>query len=189
MRNLGWRIGAGVGLASMVMLAGCPAPIPSPKMTLGGTAPDGGGFIAFTDGQDQTLVYGAQGGFHLWMKFRLRDVPPHKSVAIQRMAWRDGDNQLVLRTMGSIDIGAPGPDGYYELPMAVPMFMCPSPIGLQVNDQLIRYQITLLDGTAPLAVGSIRLVPRCPQNAPPADGGVQDGGTDDHGFCVKICSG
>jgi hypothetical protein len=167
-------------LAALVLGAagGCGAEgmMPPPgmiPMTLG-SIHDDGSFAPLTDGQDVTLVEGSQGGFHVWMKFRVHGMPPG-DVDIARTAHRADTGDSVLRTTGTITIGPPDANGDWELPMAATMFMCPTPIGVRVADERIVYEIMLSLGADEVSHASISLVPRCP--AAQLD------------FCMKICTG
>jgi hypothetical protein len=119
-------------------------------------------FVPLSDGEDVTLVWGAQGGFHVWMKFRASGGPAE--LTMRKTAYRDSDGKLVLKTFGSaVSIGTPGATGVWELPEATPMFMCPSPIGIRVIDTRIRYEIELDDASgAAVARGRVTLEPHCP---------------------------
>jgi hypothetical protein len=163
-------------LALALACGACGAPVETQPakstMALGTIAADGS-FAALTDGEDVTLVEGAQGGFHVWMKYRLEGVAP-SHVAVLRTARRMSDDQLVLRSTGDADVGAGA--AMWETPAATPMFMCPSPIGLSVVDQPIQFEIALTDDAGgAVASGTIALVPHCP--VANAD------------FCMRICTG
>ena len=113
------------------------------------------------------------------MKYRVAGLPAgHYQVT--RNAHRDSDGKIVLRILPeTLDLGSGGADGYWEAPAAVPMFMCPSPIGVRITDQVIRYQIDILrDNGSTAATGTVRMVPRCP-----------DLPQDKHDFCERICTG
>ena len=170
---------ASVLVLATVMGIGCGGEPPPPQgkvaLVLGGADPTTGQWVTLTDGQDAELVPGAQGGFHVWMKLRLGHMEPQRLRAA-KTAHRVGDGQLVLRSSLVFDVGAPDDTGVWELPMATPMFMCPSPIGLSVIDQPISFEIELSDEAgARVAGSSVRLVPHCP-----AEG---------RDFCLKICTG
>jgi hypothetical protein len=129
----------------------------------------------YTDGQDVTLVPGAQGGFHVWMQWRVRDLPP-STVTLERSAHRVSDDAVVLVYRGAVDIGAPDADGWWRAPAPIPMFMCPSPIGISIVDTPIDYTLRLVgDDGAELARAGITLVPHCPD--------------DQRDFCTRICTG
>jgi hypothetical protein len=162
----------------IVALAGCGGsdrpPPGDATLTLGGCASDGSGFLAFAG--DQTLVPGAQGGFHVWLKYRVAGMAPEK-VHVHRESHRVSDDTLVLRADGTQDVGAAGPDGYWELPMALPSFMCPPPLGINVIDQRIVFDVTLTtEAGAPLAKSSAEATVHCPEG-------------DQATFCQRICSG
>ena len=149
-------------------------PAPAGGVTLGTTALDGTGFLPLEG--DQPLVPGAQGGFHIWLKYRVMGMPVGK-VKVHREARRVSDNHLLLTTDGVQEIGEPGPDGTWELPEPIPSFMCPSPIGVQVQDQPARFELRLeSEDGMPLGEGSAIATPRCPDTAQKQ-------------FCEKICAG
>ena len=149
------------------------------RITLGGVDGIDGGFVALADQQDAALIEGAQGGFHVWMKYRVAGLAPGQ-YQVTRNAHRDRDDKIVLRILPeTLTVGPAGGDGYWEAPMAVPMFMCPSPLGVRITDELIRYQIDVLRGDGSTAAsGTVRMVPRCP-----------DTPQDKHDFCERICTG
>jgi hypothetical protein len=175
MKRIGIRTSI-VGMGMALFAAGCGAPpsMPPPgtqALTLG-TADASGHWSALTDGQDVTLVEGAQGGFHVWMMYRL-DGAEAMHVTVEKTAHRLSDGAMVLRASGTLDI--PG-GGEWESDKPTPMFMCPSPIGIRVIDVPITYEIKFLDESGhERAGGSIDLVPHCP-----------DANRD---FCERICVG
>lgn len=142
---------------------------------------DGGGGVevavaALGDGgQDVTLVAGAQGGFHVWLDWRLRGVAAGKTVTLERRASRVADETVVLRFDGAVDVGAPDADGWFAPADPIPMFMCPSPIGVSVVDVPIRFELHVLDGADELGHTAVTLTPHCP-----------DAQRD---FCTRICTG
>ena len=150
-----------------LLLVGCGGP-PAPlahALVLSGLANDGG-TAPLVDGQDVTLVAGAQGGFHVWLRYAYDG--PAAAATLTRTAHRLSDDALVLRSSADVTVG--------PLSDPLPMFMCPSPIGISVVDTPIAYTLDLTDGSdAPLASGTITLVPRCPE--------------DEATFCQQICTG
>ena len=148
-----------------LLLIGCsgsPPPVGEAMLTLGQLD---GSFLPYVDGQDVTLVAGAQGGFHVWMSSQL----DHTGEAmLERTAHRVSDDALILRTTSVAEL-----DGGPAQPL--PMFMCPAPVGISVIDQPIEYELRFSDDNGEIARGSVRLVPHCP--------------TDQLEFCQRICSG
>jgi len=144
-------------------------PVPPPAagaMTLGMSDVDGT-FAPFTEGQDVTLVSGAQGGFHVWLAYRYDGVPGG-DAKLSRGAHRLVDDAIVLRTSAEITVAVQSP------PM--PMFMCPSPIGLSVIDQPIVFELSMQpDDGSGLVAQHITLVPHCPDA--------------ERDFCLRICTG
>jgi len=182
MRAVAFIAGCGALIAIACALVGCGGsgmqPPPGDAMLTVGTAaaPDGSGWAAL-DG-DATLVPGAQGGFHIWLKYRVAGMAPEK-VKVHRESHRVSDDALVLLTDGTQDVGAPAPgnDGWWELPQALPSFMCPTPIGINVIDERIVFEVTLSTmDDQPLAKSSAEATVHCPD-------GTQAP------FCAKICSG
>jgi hypothetical protein len=151
-----------------------PPPPPPATVTIGATALDGSGFQPM--GGDQTLVAGAQGGFHVWLKYRVAGMSPG-TVRVHREVHRVSDQALILLTDGTQDVGAASPAGYWELPAALPSFMCPTPIGISVIDERVHFDLTLTaDDGSTLGHGSAEATVHCPAG-------------DEAPFCARICSG
>jgi hypothetical protein len=170
------------GLLVAVALAACGEVAPDEpdagagtlELTLGTVDADGQGFLPLAG--DQPLVPGSQGGFHVWLKYRVRNHVPG-TVHVRRTARRVSDDRLVLRADGAVDLGAAKADGTWELAAPVPSFMCPSPLGVKVYDLPVRFTVELRDPEtdAVLATATAEATPRCPPEH------VE--------FCERICSG
>jgi hypothetical protein len=141
-------------------------------VTLGTTALDGTGFLPLTG--DQTLVPGAQGGFHVWLKYRLDGMAVGK-LHVKRTVRRVSDDALILTTDGIEEVdGMP-----FELDRALPSFMCPTPIGVRVMDEPVKFDVRFKsEAGAPLGEGTATATPRCP----PKDDAQAE-------FCARICAG
>jgi hypothetical protein len=146
------------------------------ELVAGNAAADGSGFVAKQDGDDASLVSGAQGGFHVWISLRLHGAAG--TFYAVHEARRVSDETLVLRGNRIVlDIPAQSGEDWWESPFASPAFLCPSPIGIQVFDEPIRFSVELRDtDDVPLARDDLVLVPRCPAG-------------DQEAFCHEICSG
>lgn len=162
------------GLVAVLLLTGCTGnvqkPPPEAVLVLGDQNGD-----PYADGQDVTLVAGAQGGFHIWLDYHVTGMPPGQ-VVLERTAHRLSDDQIVLRSSTSLELAQPDDQGWVWAPMPLPMFMCPAPVGLNIIDEPIelRLRFTTRDGTE-LATQSSTVVPHCPDEA--------------RDFCQRICSG
>ncbi len=143
-----------------LLAAGCgPGGDGAPELAL-----EDDGFAPLVDGQEVSLVAGAQGGFHVWMNVRVHGAAPDPAV-IARSAHRVADGALVLRSTTAVELDAAG------VTLApLPLFMCPSPVGLSVVDTPIRFELRL-----ETARRAVTLVPRCPPEA--------------RELCLKICTG
>jgi hypothetical protein len=158
----------------LVLTAGCgAAPEPS-ALTIGGTASDGTGDIVLTDGQEVELVPGSQGGFHVWLRVRASGLAPGP-VTVQRIARRTLDEKLVLRATDRRELDLSADGGWMELTTAIPSFMCPTPVGVSVVGEPVRFELTVVDDLGFEATGTITLVPTCPAGQ--------------LAFCQSICTG
>jgi hypothetical protein len=180
MRTLVFFAVAGALIAVACALVGCGGagkmqpPPGDATLDIGTANVDGSGFV--TLGGDTTMVPGAQGGFHVWITYRIEGMAP-ATINVHRESRRVSDNALVLLTDAQLDVGTPGDDGWWEMPTAQPSFMCPTPIGISVIDERIQFEVTMkaMDGT-PLATSTAQATVHCPDGAEAA-------------FCQKICSG
>jgi hypothetical protein len=151
----------------LLLIAGCAAGAPGPlRLTLGGAHDDGSGFLPLSG--DVDLVPGAQGGFHLWLKYRLSGVD--RQVHVIRSAVRVSDGRAILNALPLVQTVTDP----FESPEAMPSFMCPTPIGVRVYDEEVELRLQIRDGDATLAEGSARVIARCPPN---------------NDFCPRICGG
>src|SRR3954466_11860863 len=97
-------------------------PPSTPPVTTGQLQLFGPDATPYADAQDVTLVAGAQGGFHVWLSYRVEGVPAGV-VAVSRTAHRLSDDALVLRYEHGAEIGQAAADGWYQAPAPLPMFM------------------------------------------------------------------
>ena len=152
--------------------ASSPYPV---EVMLGGANPDISGFT--TLGGDVTLVPGGQGGFHVWVKYRVTGAGA-ENVLLNYTARRTSDGRLILKNSNVlVTLGAPGSEGYWESPVPFPAFMCPSPLGIAVQDQPLGFEFEVRDTNGALRGGATAtFTPHCP--------------TDEQAtHCVAICNG
>lgn len=172
-------------LCAAVWLAafGCAEPVeePEPSPPLpgeleAGVAVDGQGFTTVGESAEFTLEPGAQGGFHIWVNLRLLGVSGE--LYVEREARRVVDGELVSKAIRQyLLVPDDALSDWWENPDPMPSFLCPAPLGLQVNDQelLFDVRVTTEDG-AVMAADQMTLTARCP------DGAQAE-------FCLDICSG
>jgi hypothetical protein len=168
----------GPGLLLALLLVGCGGAPPGPPgnvmLVLGSAMTDGSGFLPLAG--DETLVAGAQGGFHVWVKYRVHGMAP-ATLTVHRAARRKSDGTLVLSTDGTLDVGAAGPDGWWQLDRALPNFICPPPLGVNVIDEALDFAVELHDENgAPVAAAQAEATVHCPEGS-------------DGELCRRICAG
>lgn len=137
---------------------------------------DGSGFMPVPDGTEVTLEPGSQGGFHVWLNLSVHGLSGQ--VKVEREARRVVDDGLIYRGQRqNLEIPDDAMLDWWDNPRATPAFMCPSPVGIQVFDEEVQFEVRVLDENDDvLAVDQIVLTPRCPTG-------------DDEAFCRRICSG
>jgi len=164
-----------VVLAAFAASCGDEASFGASAIELGGATPAGTGFSVLAG--DTELVPGAQGGFHVWLKVRVRGVTPGRA-RMTHTARRKSDGRLPVKGERLVEVGASSMTlSGYEHPEPIPAFMCPSPLGTRVMDEEVSFVVTVTDlaGT-PLAETKATATPRCP--------------TGEHAaFCARICTG
>lgn len=170
--------------------AGCQPPETAPDLgptpgtlTLGTIDPARFGDNRWVDLADDQLVQlapGAQGGFHVWVLYRIQGLAGR--VQVSRIADRlppDGSaRQRVLTTTGFLTL--PSTD-LWQTPDPIPSFMCPTPIGVSVLSAPIELSVRITDqddSTRTLAQAKVRLQEQCPPDTDPT-----------HAFCLRICQG
>jgi hypothetical protein len=155
-----------------------PQPMGSYQVELGTTALDGTGWLSLSG--DQPLVAGAQGGFHVWVKWKVEGMAAQK-VHVDRKVHRTLDGALILTTTQAVETGSPDAAGWWTLPEPQPSFMCPTPVGVSVEDHEVQFDLSLRadDNGQPgalLGSSSATATPRCPTDS-------------QQQFCQSICNG
>lgn len=148
----------------------------SASMWLGSADVNGTGFVEVDDGAAVELVPGGQGGFHVWINVRLQGVEAG-TYRITREARRVSDNILVLRSSPDvIEVTDTPSDQWWERDAAAAAFMCPTPIGVNIESESLRFVVRLTrPGGSLVASDEIVLIPTCP--ATQVD------------ICMSICTG
>lgn len=172
---------------ALLGLVGCEPPPPPdslPGQLSLGTIDTQGRWVDLVEGAEVELVPGAQGGFHVWLKYRVSGLSGR--VRVSRIADRigPGDTRQRVLTAPSTVLELPAGTSPWETPDPIPSFMCPTPIGVSVLDAPIAFQVTMeaADATstppATLARAAVTLRPHCP----PVGDGTRP-------FCLQICQG
>ncbi len=141
---------------------------PEGTLSLGGEAPDGGGFITLPPEVQATP--GAQGGFHVPVMYRVTG-EALAGVRFDHRVTRTRDATLVSKGNRTLDVG---PGQSWTTPSAVIIFLCPTPVGVSVVGEELNFEVTATKDGALLGKASALSVFRCP----PGDS-----------FCASICRG
>jgi hypothetical protein len=154
------------------------APEPAGELEVGtAVGTDGSGFAAVEDGADVVLTAGIQGGFHIWVNVRVSGFAGE--YYLEWDARRVSDDALVSRAIPQyLAVGEEALDGgWWENPSSMPSFMCPTPIGIKVNDEELYFDVRVVDADdRVMAQDTLSVVARCPE------GELAE-------FCSDICSG
>ena len=190
----GWAVAPLAALGAVTVAAlgllgplGCAPPpmTPPPGQLSLGTIDTQGRWVDLVEGAEVELVPGAQGGFHVWLKYRVSGLTGR--VRVSRLADRigPGDARQRVLTAPSTVLELPASPSPWETPDPIPSFMCPTPIGVSVLDAPIQFQVWMepadTEGSEPpatLARAAVTLKPHCP----PVGDGTRP-------FCLQICQG
>lgn len=162
-------------LALWVAAACGPGPDPMPstvELELGSSPAAGMGFEAMPGAA--TLTPGAQGGFHVWLSYRVKGADGVVKAA--HTVRRESDGKLLSRGERKLEVsGAEGE--WWQSEAATPTFLCPTPLGVSVIDVHAVFEVTLLgeDG-GELVKQQVKTQLVCP-----TDGQAE--------FCQRICTG
>lgn len=161
---------------AVVLFAACgKGPDPSVSELQLGTAAEGGvGFVEMP--LAATLTPGAQGGFHVWLSYRIQNAPTGTLKAAHTVR-RESDSKLLSRGERKLEVGIAGDDGFWTSDLATPAFLCPTPLGVSVIDVPAVFEVTLTDEDGKeLDVQQVKTTLTCPDDA-------------QKDFCLRICAG
>ena len=178
-------------IAATTMMIGCgepPSPPANQDLIIGTASEDASTFVPVEDGERLTLLPGAQGGFHVFVRVRLgRDYVEQlgSEWILKREARRADTSELVSRAEQRVTTTGNGlrmvptdedPD-VFETNRTMLLFLCPTPVGIGIRDQMLRLEVTASsDGNGPGPQGTLLFQPECPES-------------DQRVFCESICSG
>lgn len=138
-------------------------------------------WIDFINGGPAELVPGAQGGFHVWLLYRIGGNNVPQQVQVQRIADRiaqGGTRQRVLTVNTQLELPA---QPLWESPMPQPSFMCPTPLGVNILDAPVELEVHISEakqGGMLLCAARVLFQPVCPPPTDPL-----------HDRCLAICQG
>jgi len=169
---------------AVVTMAACGPPNPNPD---GGALPDGGDVVAplelsTTDENgafvpltgDAFAVPGSQGGFHVNVLYKLPEGGVGE-VTFEHRVVRASDDKLVSTGSRQWDLGLFRVASWAS-PSSVNVFMCPTPVGVDVIDRELLFTVKAKDAMGRvLAAGTARATFRCGPNA--------------GSYCTNICKG
>ena len=97
---------------------------------------------------ESTLTAGAQGGFHVWLDVRFTGAKAERT-RVKHTVRRKSDGVLFSTGERTLDVGAAGPEGFWESSPAWPAFLCPSPLGINILGEpaVIKLEVSTVDGT------------------------------------------
>ncbi len=140
---------------------------PEGALELGAEAPDGG-FVAMPARVEATP--GAQGGYHVPVMYRVTGEAP-AVVSFEHRVTRVVDGALVSKGSRTWDAGLADP---WTTDRATIVFLCPTPVGLNILGEPLRFQVTATrDGTL-LGTAQATTSLGCPAG---------------DAFCERICGG
>ena len=95
-------------------------------------------------------------------------------VQFEHKIRRASDNTLVSRGTRTLDVGPVAAGASWTTPGAVIIFICPTPVGVNVIGEPLNFEVTATKGGALLGTAAASTVFRCP---------------DGNAFCYSICRG
>lgn len=170
-------------LLLLLLLAACGEPIEGPDggsdggvlwaegtLELGGEAADGG-YLPLPP--ESFATPGAQGGYHLAVLYQVTGQALERVVFAHRVT-RVRDDVLVSKGTRTLDVTPVAAGASWITPGPVIIFICPTPVGVNVVDEELNFEVTAAKGGVVLGRAAARSVFRC-------------AATDS--FCASICSG
>lgn len=148
-----------------------------------GTAPRSGeGFVPFEDGDDVGLVWGPQGGYHIYLSYLLRGYDPSDLEVRKRVSFA-ANGVEITESPEALNLRvpeAPDEESYCDLRNAQLAILCPTILGrVEDADLVIEVDITDAAGLTASVTRYARAV--CPTDEEPDAEGRTD--------CNRICDG
>lgn len=162
----------------------CSACQPPPLRNDGGTAlwPDGafqlGTSVSDLDSSFQALPgelllhAGAQGGFHAPLVYRV-DHETEAAVVFDHRVTRTRDGVLVSKGTRTFDVSPVSGTWVSDGPVVI--FLCPTPVGVSVEDESLTFEITASKDSTLLGRATGQVIVHCPDSG--------------KAFCQSVCRG
>ena len=142
------------------------------SLELGAEAPDGGALFPLP--LEVQATPGAQGGFHLPVLYRVT-APAVPNVVFDHRVTRTRDEVLVSKGNRTMNVEPVAAGQSWTSPGAVIIFICPTPVGVNVVGEELNFEVTATTKAGELlGKASGRATFRCAPN---------------DAFCASICSG
>lgn len=167
----------------LLLLAACGEPIEEPDggsdggvvwaegtLELGGESADGG-YLPLPS--ESFATPGAQGGYHVAVLYKVTGQALEK-VLFEHRVTRVRDGVLVSKGPRTLDVTPVAAGASWITPGAVIIFICPTPVGVNVVDEELNFEVTATKNGEVLGKAAARSVLRC-------------AATDS--YCASICSG
>jgi hypothetical protein len=150
------------------MLAGCGGDpcdsTPSgaqPQVQLGIPATQMGTFAPFADGSSHTMVFGSQGGFHVWLQTRVFGVCS-SDLTVERAALTADGFMVSTRTAVETLVPVAGQAGWSQTVAGEQAYLCPPPPGANLAKGPVQIEVNVKDRTGRSAMMSEHITLACP---------------------------
>lgn len=133
-----------------------------------------GAFTAFTAFPAEVQATpGAQGGFHVGVRYKItgKALP---TVRFEHRVTRVRDDVLVSKGARVLDVDPVAAGESWTSQETIIIFICPTPVGVNVLNEELRFEVTALKNGAVLNQTSANATFRCAAG---------------DGFCASICAG
>lgn len=145
----------------------------SPQLVVGTVSADRTTFVPIKDGQPATLTLGIQGGFHVWLQIRMKNLFPEELILQRAVKLENGSEISHASEVYSTLVPAADEEGWFELPAARPAIVCPSSVF--APGKRVRLEVKAIDSRERTAMADAVVIPTCPSDDPAAG-------------CITICS-
>ncbi len=142
---------------------------PEGTLELGGD--DAGAFTTFP--AEVQAIPGAQGGFHVGVMYRITG-QALAGVKFEHRVTRVRDGVLVSKGTRILDVNPVAAGASWTTEDPITVFICPTPVGVNVLGEALRFEVKALKNDAVLSEASATTTLRCPAG---------------DGFCASICAG